>query len=119
MIDRACDRVGAPMPARARARNAATEQRATMRGIALTSGFETDATAAALAGGSLADELHPRPVQRGDQLHQRIDVAPNDTLARFHALDGRDREAGQAGERTLIDAEEGARRSKLRSRNHV
>src|SRR6185312_16176348 len=112
MIDRACDRVGAPMPARARARNAATEQRATMRGIALTSGFETDATAAAVTCGSLADEFHPCAVERGDQLHQRIDIASNDPVARFHALDGRDRESGEDGERALIDTEEGARRPK-------
>ena len=72
----------------------------------LTSRFQADAAPALRAGGSLADEFHARAAQRLDQFHQRIDIAANDAVARFHALNGRYRKARQFGELALIDAEE-------------
>src|SRR5256885_8863725 len=51
--------------------------------------LQPDAAAAAVARRALVDELDPEAVKRGDQLHQRLDVAADHAVARFHALDRR------------------------------
>jgi hypothetical protein len=51
----------------------------------------------------------PRRSERRDQLHQRLDVAAHHAVARFHALDGGQRQARGLRERALVDAGERAR----------
>jgi hypothetical protein len=74
--------------------------------------------AARAAGGTFADQLDPCGVEGRDQLHQRVDVAAHDVVARFHPLDGRHRQARESGQLALVDAEQGAGRAHLRRGDH-
>src|SRR5437016_13544325 len=67
--------------------------------------LEPHAAAAAVAHRVLRDELDAGRLERRHELHQGIDIAADHAAARLHALDGRERETGQAGKRALIDAE--------------
>ena len=81
-----------------------------MRGGAACGGSarQAHAAAAAGAGGALADQLDAGGLQRADQLHQGIDVAAHHAVARLHALDGRQGQAGQFGQLALVDAQQRA-----------
>ena len=68
---------------------------------------------ASLAGGALADQFDTGGVERPDELFERIDIAANDRLARFHALDGGQREAGEFRELPLIDLQQRPRGAHL------
>src|SRR5207237_716050 len=71
--------------------------------------LEAHAAAAGLARRAFVDELDARALERGDQLHQRLDVAADHAVARLHALDGGQREARRLGERRLVEAGVGPR----------
>jgi hypothetical protein len=62
---------------------------------------------AALAWSTFADQFDAGRAERAGELHQRIDVTADDAVACFHALDGRDRQAGRLGQLALVDAEKG------------
>src|SRR5215470_4185094 len=77
------------------------------------------ASPAAWAHGALADQLNAGGAKRIDELHQRIDIAADDAVARFHALDGRQRQARALGQRLLVDAQQGPGRPHLSASNHA
>src|SRR5258708_36219046 len=79
---------------------------------------QPDAAAAGRAGKTGVDQLDPGVVERGHELHQRIDVAADDAVARFHALDRRHRKVGELSHFALIDAQERTRGPELIGRNH-
>src|SRR4051812_18738712 len=56
---------------------------------------QPDATASGMTYGALADQLDANGVQCLHQFHQGIDIAPDDALARLHALDRRYGKASQ------------------------
>src|SRR5664279_384021 len=60
------------------------------RGVLTGGRFEAHATATALAGGALANQLDSRLIHSADQFHERVHIAPNDPLASLHPLDRRD-----------------------------
>ena len=60
----------------------------------------------------------PSDVERGDELHQRIDIAADHAVARLHALDGRQRQPGRFSKLALVDAEKRAGRSELAGCDH-
>ena len=66
----------------------------------------------------VGDELDAERIEGGDELHQRIDVAADHALARFHALDGRQRQPGRFSELALINAEKRARSPELAGGDH-
>ena len=114
----------APMatPTTASASSAATQQRATSHRHAAFSfalrRFQPHAAPAAWAGRALADELDAGGIERADQFHQRIDIAADDAIARFHALDRRHRQARKFGQLALVDAEQGSGGPELRGGYH-
>jgi hypothetical protein len=72
-----------------------------------------------VADGALADQFDARRRQCVDELHQRIDISPDDSLARFHALDGGQRETRALGEIALVDLEQRPRGPHLSTSYHV
>ena len=59
-------------------------------------------------------------IERRDQLHQRLDVAADHAVARFHALDGGQGQARRAfGQRALVDSGEGPGGPQLARRDHM
>src|SRR6516164_8647176 len=68
---------------------------------------------------AFADQFDARGRQRIDELHQRVDSAPDDPLARFHALDRGQRETRALGEFALIDLQQRPCGPHLRSSYHV
>jgi hypothetical protein len=71
-----------------------------------------------LAHSIVADEFNSQGIERRDELHQGIDIAADDTFARFHALNGRQGKTSRLSELALIDAEDGAASAQLASSNH-
>ena len=76
------------------------------------------APAAGMARSLGRDEFDAQRFEGADELHQRIHVAADHILARFHALDGRQRQPGRFGELALINAEERARGPELAGGDH-
>jgi hypothetical protein len=68
--------------------------------------FQPHAASAAVADRSLADQFDARRRQRFDEFHQRIHIAPDDPVARFHALDGGQRKTRTLGQLALIDLQQ-------------
>jgi hypothetical protein len=79
---------------------------------------ETNAATAGWARNAGIDQFDPRIFQCGNQLHQGIDVAADNAVARFHALDGRDWKACKVGGLPLIYVQERSGRPELVGRNH-
>src|SRR5216683_6275730 len=76
------------------------------------------ATTAALADRIFIDELNPGGTQSIDQLHKRVDIAADDAIARFHPLDGRDRQPGEFSKLPLIDPQKSTGRPHLSRSDH-
>jgi len=74
---------------------------------------EPDAPASGRTWNSRIDQLDPRVIKGGDQLHERIDIAADDAVTGFHALDRRHREVCQSSHLPLIDVQERARGPEL------
>jgi hypothetical protein len=68
---------------------------------------------------SFPDQFDARGRKRIDELHQRVDISPDDPLARFHALDRGERETGALGEFALIDLQQRPCGPHLSSGYHV
>jgi hypothetical protein len=64
------------------------------------------------------DQFDPRILEGGNQFHEGIDVGPDNAVAGFHALNGRDRKVRQIGGLPLIDIEECTRSPELIRGNH-
>jgi hypothetical protein len=79
---------------------------------------EANPAAADRAGDTRIDQFDPGIFQRGNQLHQRIDIAADDAGARFHALDGRDGKVCKVGGLPLIYVQERSCGPELVGRNH-
>src|ERR1043166_5054160 len=102
--------------------NSATQPRSAASTLALSPRRrhpQTHAAAAGLAYRALVDQLDAGAVQRGDQLHQRLDVAADHAVARLHALYGGQREARRLGERRLVEAGERACGTQLARGDHL
>jgi hypothetical protein len=70
------------------------------------------------AGSSRIDQLDARILESRNQLHERIHIRPDDSLAGLHALYGRYGKVGQISNLTLIEIQERACGPKLISSNH-
>src|ERR1700704_5136794 len=81
--------------------------------------LQPDTAPTGLTHDALANQLNADGVQCLHQLHQGIDIAPDDALTRLHALDGRYGETRQFGEAALIKAGQGSCRTQLGSGHHV
>src|SRR6266567_8604237 len=79
---------------------------------------QADTSAATRARDARIDQFDPRSIKRGNQLHQRIDIAPDHTVAGLHALDRWYRKVRQPGHLPLIDIQERARSPELIGSNH-
>jgi len=79
---------------------------------------ETYASTAGRAGNTRIDQLDPRVLQCRNQLHQRVDVPTDDTVARFHALNGRHGKIRQICRLPLIYVQERTGGPELVGRNH-
>ncbi len=66
--------------------------------------FEPHTASAAGGGRAFADQLDAIGRKRIDQLHQRVDIAAHDAVARFHALNGWQRQAGNLRQLALVEA---------------
>ena len=77
-----------------------------------------NAAASGCAGHSRIDQLDPGIVECGNELHEGIDIAADDTVAGFHALDGRHRQVRQFGHLPLIDVQERTRGPELIGGDH-
>jgi hypothetical protein len=58
-------------------------------------------------------------MQRADQLHQGVDIATDDAVGGLHPLDGGQRQAGQRGQRPLVDPQQSTGGAHLSSGYHV
>jgi hypothetical protein len=79
---------------------------------------ETNAATAVGAGNARIDQFNPGVLKRGNQLHEGVDVAADDAIARFHALDGGDGKVCELGGLPLIDIQQRSSRPELVGRNH-
>src|SRR5438132_8470242 len=86
----------------ARASRKAVHVRATMTVIG-GSCFQPDAAAAAGTLRIVSNQFDPGCIECCYELHQRVDIAANDAVASFHALDGWQRQAGKVRELALVD----------------
>jgi len=81
--------------------------------------LQPHASPAGDAGRTLRNQLDAGFVERRYQFRERIDVAANDAVAGFHALNCRHRKLSQFRQLALIKLGQGARRTQLFRRNHV
>jgi hypothetical protein len=79
---------------------------------------EPHAAASGRTGSARIDQLDPGALERGNQLHERIDVGPDKAVTGFHALDRRNRKLSQPGHLPLIDVQERASGPELMGGNH-
>jgi hypothetical protein len=68
---------------------------------------------------SFPDQFDACGRKRIDELHQRVDISPDDPLARFHALDRGQRETRALGEFALVDLQQRPRGPHLSPGYHV
>jgi hypothetical protein len=87
--------------------------------IACPSPLQPHTTPTGVTDRSFPDQFDACGRKRIDELHQRVDISPDDPLARFHALDRGQRETGALGEFALIDLEQRPRSPHLSSSYHV
>src|SRR5438876_1836549 len=80
--------------------------------------FQPYPTALRIADRPFVDHLDPRRFKCGDQLDQRLDIAPNHRFASLHALDGWHRKSRQLCEGALIDPEQHPGGPQLCCRDH-
>jgi hypothetical protein len=80
---------------------------------------QSDPAATSLAARMVRDHFYSGPIERRDDLGQGIDDTAHVSLARFHALDGRQRYPGKFGQRLLIDPEQSSGCTQLRSCDHA
>ena len=79
---------------------------------------EPNAPAAGRTGSPRIDQFDPCIFKRGNQLHQRIDIGPDDAVAGFHALNGRNRKIRQIGGLPLVYIQQRAGGPELVGRDH-
>jgi hypothetical protein len=79
---------------------------------------QADAASARRAKGAWIDQFDTRSLKSRNELHQRIDVSADDAIARFHPLNGGDREVRHFGRLPLIDVQERAGGPELIGGNH-
>jgi hypothetical protein len=79
---------------------------------------EPDTPASGHTRHSRIDQLDACILKRGNQLHQRIDVAADDAVTGFHALNRRNGKICQIGGLPLIDVQERASGPQLIGGNH-
>src|SRR6185437_11249209 len=106
------------MPASATTRKPATPASASSRYMRRLARLQPHAATAAGTGRALADQFDPSRAERTHQLHQGIDIAAHNTVARLHALDRRHGQTGNLSQPPLVDAEQCTRRPHLPRRNH-
>src|SRR5581483_5114744 len=67
---------------------------------------QSDASAAARTRGSLVYEFDPGRLERAHHLHQRLDDAADNPVARLHSLNGRKRDPGGVRKGLLLHADQ-------------
>lgn len=72
----------------------------------------------ALAYRTVCNQFDTLCGERLDELHHGIDIAANDPIARFHALDGWNRQPCQPCELPLVDTQQGASAAQLTGGYH-
>jgi hypothetical protein len=87
--------------------------------IACPSPLQPHTTPTGVTDRSFPDQFDACGRKRIDELHQRVDISPDDPLARFHALDRGQRETRALGEFALIDLEQRPCGPHLSSGYHV
>src|SRR3990170_168462 len=95
-----------PLSARASAETtsrAAAQERMIVSAMSRSS-LQPHAAACALACRSLADQFDAGSVKRLDQLHERVDIAADHPVARFHPLNGGERQPGHLGQLALVNS---------------
>src|ERR1700723_4738054 len=81
--------------------------------------LQSHAASTILATRMFTDQFDTGAIQRIDHPGQGFDDAANIADARFHPLDGWQRNPGQFGQRLLVNAQQRPRRSHLEGRNHA
>ena len=76
------------------------------------------ATTVTTARGTLVEELQAGFLQRGHELHERVDRPSHDPPAPLHALNRRHREPRPLGQRALVDSQERPGRFELAGSYH-
>src|SRR5450631_3425221 len=79
---------------------------------------ESHAAASSHTRHARIDQLEACILERGNQFHERSDVAADDAITGFHALDRRNRKVCQIGRLPLIDVQERAGGPELIGSNH-
>src|SRR5579871_212143 len=112
-------RADSPFPSRAMCERVLWEWQSDKPGFVLP-GLHLQANAATAAGARHpgSDQDNSVSVQCCDQFHQRVDVAADDTLAGFHALDRGNRQAALLRKLALVDSGERTRGTQI-GRAHV
>lgn len=70
------------------------------------------------AGAAVANQLDTHVLERLHDLGQRIHIAAYETVARFHALNGGERQPCTLCQHRLVNSEQGASSAKLRCSYH-
>src|SRR5215471_5282978 len=91
----------------------------TRSAIPCLSPLQPHATSTGVTDRAFPDQFDARNRKRVDELHQRVDISPDDPFARFHALDRGQRETRALGEFALIDLQQRPRGPHLRPCYHV
>src|SRR5258708_17501960 len=74
--------------------------------IACPSPLQPHTTPTGVTDRAFPDQFDACGRKRIDELHHRVDISPDDPLARFHALDRGQRETRALGEVAWIDLEQ-------------
>jgi len=81
--------------------------------------LQSHTASAIIAVRMFADQIDTGAIERIDHPGQGLDDTANIADARFHPLNGWQRNPGQFGQRLLVNAQQHARRSHLEGRDHV
>jgi hypothetical protein len=79
---------------------------------------ESHASTSGWTRNSRIDQLDPRILKSGNQLHERINVSANHPVTGFHTMDRRHRETCQTRHLPLIDVQERASGPELIGGDH-
>ena len=81
--------------------------------------LEPNSAPAARAELSLADQLDTGTLERIDQFHHRVQIAPDLAVTALHPLNGRQRQARSLGQTALVEPQQGPCGSNLGGCNHI
>jgi hypothetical protein len=82
-------------------------------------GFQSNATAAGLAHGTVADQFDAGFIQGRNKLGERLDIAADNAVAGFHPLDRGQGKIGKFSKLALINSDQRSSGSHLSRSNHA